>query len=97
MSTQGGSNTTNSSSISGWFFGNQDKNTGNGFSSGISNVGGGGGSKASSGNVGGGGGSNESSGNSGNGFMSISKNTKDGSVEDQASHTQGRIENRGGG
>lgn len=71
MSTQGGNNAKDSS-ISGWFFGNQDKPTGNGFASGIM---GGSGSKTSQGN--GGGGSNSSSGNSLNGFMSISKNTQD--------------------
>ena len=80
MSTQGGNNTKdnfNSSSISGWFFGSHDRNTGNGFSSGISTVGGGSGSTASSGYVDGGGGSNIPPGNFSNGFMSLSKNTQD--------------------
>ena len=67
MSNQGGQNSSsnmNSSGISGWFFGNQDKNTGGGYPKG--NTGSGGGNGGSS-----------SYGNSNNGFMSISKNTQD--------------------
>lgn len=66
MSTQGGKDTTNSSGISGWFFGNQDKNgTGGGFTSGTSSSSGSNGSNSSYGN------------NSTTGFGSISKNTQD--------------------
>jgi len=67
MSTQGGkgaNSNTNSSSISGWFFNNQDKGKGGAFSSGNLN---------SNGGVGGG--SNPSS--YGNGFMSHSKDITD--------------------
>ena len=64
MSSQGGKTDSNSSGISGWFFGNQDKNKGSGFSNGNS---------SSSGSNG----SNSSSGNSNSDFGSISNNSHD--------------------
>lgn len=65
MSNQGGKTTSNSSGISGWFFGNQDKNSGSGFSSSNSSSSGSNGSSSSFGS------------NSTNGFGSTSKSTQD--------------------